>query len=152
MPGTDSPRKRFGFRLVVLARRWRRHLDAGLAAAGLSDATWGPLVHLQAAKEGLYQKDLAVRVGVDGSSLVRLLDILETQGLIARLADDQDRRAKRVVLTEAGREVVKDLRVHLTRMDAELMEGISDDDIDAAMRVFDLIESRLEAAKQKRED
>ena len=82
-----TPRSRFGIRFALLARRWRQSLDAHLAEAGLSDATWVPLVHLHESGGGITQKDLAALVGIDSSSLVRLLDILCRQGLAERRVD-----------------------------------------------------------------
>src|SRR3546814_7214069 len=94
-----SLRSRFGIRFSLLARRWRQVLDAHLATAGLSDATWIPLVHLSETGGGITQKELAALVGIDGSSLVRLLDILCRKGLVERRADESDGRARRIHLT-----------------------------------------------------
>lgn len=46
MSASISSRDSFGMLLVGVARRWRSALDASLAEVGLSDATWGPLVHI----------------------------------------------------------------------------------------------------------
>ena len=54
-----SPRSRFGFAFVLLARRWRRLLDRRIAALGLTDATWTPLIHLQMAGDGISQTENA---------------------------------------------------------------------------------------------
>ncbi len=98
----DTPRARFGVRFSMLARRWRRALDAHLVASGLSDATWVPLVHLHELGDGVTQKQLAARVGLDGSSLVRLLDILSRQGLLERRTDTADARARLVFSRRLG--------------------------------------------------
>ena len=65
---SSSPRSRFGIRFSLLARRWRRALDAHLVAAGLTDATWVPLVHLEETGGGLTQtsQDLAADGTVSG--------------------------------------------------------------------------------------
>ncbi|MFG1346978.1 MarR family transcriptional regulator [Xanthobacter autotrophicus DSM 431] len=147
MPSAPSPSAaaRFGFHLVGLARRWRRHLDEELAAAGLSDATWTPLVHLHAAGGALHQKDLAARVGLDGSSLVRLVDILERQGLVTRLVDAHDRRARQVELTPAGLSAVKVIRRRIVAIERRLLEGIGDAEMETALAVFARIDDRIAA-------
>jgi DNA-binding MarR family transcriptional regulator len=48
------------------------------------------------------QLALAHRLGVDRTVMTYLLDDLETAGLVERRPDPADRRARRVVLTEAG--------------------------------------------------
>ena len=75
------PRFRFGHQFSLLARQWRRAVETRLEQAGLTDATWAPLVHLSASGGGITQKELAALVGIDGSTLVRLLDILSDKGL-----------------------------------------------------------------------
>jgi len=138
-----NPSRRFGFALVGLARRWRRHLDDRLAALGLSDAAWVPLVHLESHGDGLRQNELAAAVGLDSSTLVRLIDRLEGQGLILRVVDKADRRARRLRLTEAGRVAVADIRKRLWSFENDLLGDVSEAELAAALSVFALIEARL---------
>lgn len=147
---STSPRARFGVRFALLARRWRRALDARLAEAGLSDATWVPLVHLHESGDGITQKELAALVGIDGSSLVRLLDILCRQGLVERRVDAADARARLVHLTDAGRARVTEIRRELEKGEAEMLADLSDADIAAMLRNFQLIEQRLQALQAQR--
>lgn len=147
-----SPRARFGVRFALLARRWRRALDARLAEAGLSDATWVPLVHLQESGDGITQKELAALVGIDGSSLVRLLDILSRQGLVERRVDTSDGRARLVHLTEAGRARVAEIRRELSRGEAEMLADLSDADIATMLGQFERIEQRLQSLQVPRRE
>lgn len=140
----DSPRARFGFRFVVLARQWRRLIDARLAEVGLTDATWAPLVHLSALGGGVSQTELAGRIGLDASSLVRLLDILCERGLIERRVSAEDRRAKLVSLTPEGRTEVARIRRLLNAAEAEMLVDLEDSEIEAVLGVFDKIAARAE--------
>ncbi len=152
MTDTPSPRAAFGFRFVLLARAWRRELDHVLAGIGLTDATWAPLVHLDMLGDGISQKDLAWRVGIDGSSLVRLLDILARRGLIERRADPQDRRAKRIHLTEQGRAVLGDIRRTLAVTEDAMLDGLSDRQIAATLDLFDHVGMRLRERQDARQN
>lgn len=147
-----SPRARFGVRFALLARRWRRALDARLAEAGLSDATWVPLVHLHESGDGITQKELAALVGIDGSSLVRLLDILCRQGLVERRVDASDGRARLVHLTEAGRVRVAEIRRELAKGEAEMLADLSDAEIATMLRHFERIEQRLQGLQVQRRE
>jgi MarR family transcriptional regulator for hemolysin len=132
-------------RLVGLGRRWRHALDTQLAAEGLSDAAWAPLVHLQRLGDGLSQSELAAATGIDGSSLVRLLDILVRQGLVERHADAADRRVKRIALTPAGRQRVQALHRQLAAIEDVLLGDLDDDAIAALQHAFERIEQRIAA-------
>ncbi|MCH4542893.1 transcriptional regulator [Ochrobactrum sp. POC9] len=148
---SDSPRSQFGIRFSLLARRWRRALDIRLAEAGLTDATWVPLVHLHQTGGGLTQKELAALVGIDGSSLVRLLDILCRQGLAERRVDERDSRARLVHLTAQGEKRVAEIRQELAKGEKEMLADLSDDDIATILRSFDSIEHRLSQIQSDRE-
>jgi MarR family transcriptional regulator for hemolysin len=137
------PRARFGLQFGLLARRWRRTLDARLAEAGLSDATWAPLVHLHESGDGISQKALAALVGLDASSLVRLIDILVARGLVERRTDATDRRARLIHLTDAGRRAVAEILRLLVGREAEILADVSDAELVQVMDVFARIGRRL---------
>lgn len=138
-----SSRLRFGLELVLVARRWRRIVDQRLAARGLSDASWTPLVHLAVAGDGITQTELAERIGLDGSSLVRTLDRLAGQGLIERRLDPGDRRLRRIHLTEAGRQATRAIREKLTSAEFELLADFTDDELAALLDGFDRLSQRI---------
>jgi len=145
----DTPRARFGRSFVMLARQWRRAVDHALAAEGLTDATWSPLVVLAEDGDDISQTELAAKLGLDGSTLVRLLDLLEGRGLIARQVDPADRRARRIVLTAAGHEEVNRIRTPLTAIEAKLLEDLDDERIVALMGDLDRIAARIAAQLSK---
>lgn len=134
------PRRFFGMRLLWTARVWRRAVDKVLAEHGLSEATALPLTVLYRLGDGVRQGVLADRVGVEGPSLVRLLDQLQATGLIERQEDPADRRAKIIYLTEAGRARAELVESLLPPVREVLLNGTTDADIEAAMRIFDKVE------------
>ena len=142
-PSPSEPRRRFGLRYSLLARRWRRALERRLAAAGLTDATWLPLVHLHEGGDGVAQGALAARMELDASSRVRLLDILERQGLVARRPDPADRRARLIALTEAGRARVAEILAELQAVEAVLLQDIPDAELTRMLEHLAKIEARL---------
>lgn len=143
IPASDL-RRRFGFLFVSLARRWRRAIDHELAAVGLTDATWTPLIHLSEGGDGISQTELAMRVGLDASSLVRLLDLLEARGLVERQVDPTDRRARRIVLTPAGEAEVTCILGKLHAVEAELLADLGDAELTTMLEGFARIDARAE--------
>ncbi|MDQ0456197.1 MarR family winged helix-turn-helix transcriptional regulator [Rhizobium paknamense] len=140
---TGDATPHFGFRLVSVARLWRRFVEEHLLALGFTDARWRPLVHLYHLGDGVTQKELAEMVGLDGSSLVRLLDILEGQTLIERRPDEGDRRVNRIFLTPSGLAVVKDIHARVLPVEEALLSGCKPDDLQIALKVFEQIQGRL---------
>ncbi len=156
MTGTTTDitalRTRFGFRFVTLARVWRRAVDLELVAAGLTDATWTPLIHLSESGDAITQKELARRVGIDGSTLVRLVDLLSEAGLVERKPDPDDRRAKRVVLTKAGHAEVTRIRARIAEAEERFLCDLDEDTIATMTRAFARIEDRVEGVLAAHDD
>ena len=139
----STPRRRVGFRLGGIARRWRQTLDTRLAAADLSDAVWAALVHLYRLGDNVSQTELAAAMGIDGSSLVRLLDMLVAQELIERLPHPSDRRIKLLHLTSAGRTKVTAIRKRLIVLEDALLADLDDKTLQILVDAFDKIDARI---------
>lgn len=146
---TLASRSRFGIRFSLLARRWRRAIEAALAEAGLTNATWVPLVHLQETGGGISQKELAVRVRVDGSSLVWALDILEREGMIERRRDDSDGRARLIHLTANGEARLDAIRAALERVEERMLCDLSDEELGRMLDGFGAIERHMDILDAK---
>ncbi len=116
-------------RLGYLTRRWRKILDAEFRSSGLTDATWRPLVHLHILGVDVRQKDLAASLGIEGPSLVRLIDSLIAKGLIERSEDVRDRRAKLLSLTPEGLNMVDRIRKTATCLEDGIFSSFSDDEL-----------------------
>lgn len=114
----------FGHVLVGLARHWRRVLELRLAELGLTDATWVPLFHLHAGGDGISLKALAERVGLDSSTLVRVVDLLEARGLLRRETHGQDRRSKLLYITPSGHDAIAEVRTKLHQAETQLLAGM----------------------------
>ena len=151
MSFVDAPsRDRLGFLMVTLTRQWRRFVEEQLAVSGLTDATWTPLLHLRAWGDGVTQKELAERVGLDGSSLVRLLDILEGKGWVERRADPADRRSKRIFLTEEGNTAVDSIRATMLQAELSMLQDLDDAEVEAMLGGVQKIRSRIDQMHAQR--
>lgn len=122
-------------------------IDEKLAESGLTDASWTPLIYLHRLGDGMLQKELAAASGLDESSLVRLIDILSKRGLLERRIDPDDRRARRLFLTDQGRKTAFAIREQLVTLEKELLADFSDTDIAAVLHVCERVEDRIEEAK-----
>lgn len=130
-----TSRDSFGSLLSRAARQWRRAADLGLRPFDLTEATWLPLVHIARAPKPPRQKDLAASMSLDGSSVVRLLDNLETAGLIQR-KEGEDRRAKIITLTPRGKAIADKVETVARRIRSDALAGLSDRDIETTVRVL----------------
>jgi MarR family transcriptional regulator for hemolysin len=137
--------RRFAGDLMRLARVYRKEVDRTLAEHGLSDARALPVLHIARAGGGMRQGVLAEELGIEGPSLVRLLDQICAAGLVERRDDPTDRRAKTLHVTEAGRTLAAKLESLLEAARRRLMSKVSDEDLAATLGCFSALEAELDA-------
>ena len=90
----------------------------------------GPtLIALRQLDEPMSQKSIAERLGCDPSYVTSVVDRLEHRGAVERVTDPDDRRVKRVVLTDEGRALRRETGVHLLSGVPALL-GLTDDEIE----------------------
>lgn len=117
--------------LSVLWRRVRR-LSIDLARQvdeGLEAAAYG-LLGLLADGGDVRAADLAERLGLDKSTVSRQVTQMESMGLIQRVTDPQDGRARLIHVTDEGRSRVQQLRAARGRWFGEALEHWPTADVD----------------------
>jgi MarR family transcriptional regulator, transcriptional regulator for hemolysin len=105
-----SLNREFAFIINDVARMLRTYADHKASQFGVTRAQWAVLARLDRF-EGLKQSELAEMLDLQPITLTRLLDRLCDNGLIERRADPNDRRAKRLFLTDAARPLLDRLGV-----------------------------------------
>jgi len=132
-----------GMSLSTLQRSYRAAADKAVAHVGVSQTLAWPIVMIGRMGDGIRQGMLASVLGIEGPSLVRSVDQLVEAGLVQRLEDPADRRAKTLHLTPTGVTACATIEAALSEMRGTLFEGIADEDIAACLRVFGMLEERL---------
>lgn len=136
------------FTMAQVNKQWRRTLDKALAPLGLTQAMWLPLLHLERDSGAMRQKDLAHSLALDSSSVVRLIDGLQTQGWVERI-DDTDRRVKRIQLTPAGRAQVDAVKKVVAQMRTEVMQEVPEELLDPMQAALNTMLDRMAALESE---
>ncbi len=140
MPDTET----FPVLLAETARAWRARLDQRLKPLGLSQAKWLVLLHLSHGGDAMIQKDLACRMGIEGPTLVGLLDRMARDGWLERRESAEDRRSKTVHLTEKSNEILRKIKAVATELRHELLSGLSKSDLDQCTGTLRKIKEKAE--------
>ncbi|MFZ5719121.1 MAG: MarR family transcriptional regulator [Pseudomonadota bacterium] len=138
-PPAELPRQ-----LAFVHRRWRARLDERLRQTGLTQSRWQLLLVLSKAGGGLLQRELAERVGIEASTLVRQLDGLQRDGLIIREPVAGDRRAKLVRLEPGAEPVLEKITGVADALRDQILNGVPNDDLATTLSVLRHISERLE--------
>jgi DNA-binding MarR family transcriptional regulator len=108
-------------------RLWRashtRTAEA-LKSVGLTPALFGVL-NVLGAREGAIQQQLSSDMGIDPSTMVTLIDELESAGLAERRRRPGDRRAWEVAITPKGRRTLERGRQLAAHVEDDVLEGLN---------------------------
>jgi len=129
--------------LLKVSRKLRNLFDARIRCQGLTLARTLALKALKY-KNGSYQKNLAEELGIENATLVRIIDALEDQGLVARDISTDDRRAKFITLTPRGREIVDGIEAYAAELSNDIINGIKKQDISSAFCVLNQMAETIE--------
>lgn len=136
-------------KLAPVSRSWLQLADDTLSSLGVSNSSGWALVHLLRLGKTVRQSELARVVGVTEPSLVRTLNLLEGAGLIERIADETDRRAKHLSLTGEGEALAERIDKRLITLRVSLLDGITDEELETTVAVLDRIAARVAESSGK---
>lgn len=126
------------------ARVWRLALDKRLKHLGIGQSGWMTIAMVAKAAEPLSQRALADLVGVEGPSMVSMLDRLERGGLVTRAPSAHDRRVKLVQLTEAGHKMYAEVHAVAQGFRTELLADIAPAQLATVAEVLETLRARIE--------
>lgn len=135
-------KKQIVSQLVETSRLLRNYIDHRAKARGTTRAQWIVLFRLRE-QEGLSQVDLADVLELQPISLVRLLDRLVEQGLVERRSDPRDRRANRLFLTKAGRQLADDLDSLRDAIATDVLQGVPTAVLETSLKALRDVKDRI---------
>lgn len=102
------------------------------------------LMLAQSDEASMRPSDLADQIGLSRSATTRLVDRLESDGLVERRSCASDRRGTFVVLTPRGEEVFRDAgRIHLRGIDEHVGSHLTDDELAQLAALLGKLTSRV---------
>lgn len=94
--------------------------------------------------EEIFQRDIESEFYIARSTVTCLVKQMEQKGYIARVAVERDCRLKRLCLLEKGEEIHERFLQNIYRVEEEIREGISEDELQTFFKVATQIRDNLE--------
>jgi MarR family transcriptional regulator for hemolysin len=137
------PRGRpIGLVLSSTAKVVGRAFGEALAAAGGAEHTWLILLALTT-RPVANQRELAAAVGIQGATLTHHLNAMESDGLLTRRRDPENRRVHLVELTADGEAAFLRLRTAAVEFDRRLRGDLGDDELGRVAEVLDRLRANV---------
>ena len=145
LPGKKREAQRDLSRMIgEVSRGWRQRMNLRLKPFGLNLSMRQVLLQLHRNAGSLQQKELAHRLGIEGPTLVRLLDQLERNEWIQRHTAPHDKRRKDVVLTPKATEQIRIIEQLSYALSAEMTADLDEAEIAACLAALTTIRNNLQ--------
>lgn len=122
--------------ITRVSRSYKSLCDKLASKYGLTQAIAWPILSIARKGGGVRPSVVAEDVGLEPSSIVRLIDNLVASGYVERRDDTTDRRAKLLFLTEMGQENVTRLETEITELRKTLLHDLTEEQFSVCMQVF----------------
>ena len=132
-----------GFVVNMTAKAFQKSFDIELRKnAGVSLSQWR-VVGALVIQPGLTQKEIADRVGIEGATLVPIIDKMEKEGLLKRKPDSSDRRVNRIYLTQKADSLWESMVECALKIRKSSTKNISENDIQTSLETLRKISQNL---------
>lgn len=145
MTSLDQELMQLTMSLTAISRAYKAAADQVASGFGLSHSTAWPVVMIARLGGGVRPGTLADALGLEPSSLVRVIDQLIASGLVERRDDASDRRARTLHLTARGEACAAQLETALVPFRRTLFDGIAQEDIAACASVLGKLSKAIDA-------
>lgn len=138
LPGEDMDNA-VGFLIRKLGNEMRKRKERAEICAGEAPTMmqcWVLGYLTRHADRDVYQRELEANLNIGKSTLTEVLHLMEKNDLVRRVAVQEDKRLKKIVLTEKSRQINEAISRDIVETEKKLREGISDEDIEIFIRTI----------------
>lgn len=149
-PGTRLEQEfRAMLAMMSTSRLWTRSLEKTISRrTGQTRVRWEMLFAIAFAEGPTTASAIAQRLGVQWPALVRILDALEDDGLIARRGNPADGRSRLIELTKEGEEMIAKVRATVDPARTELLGLLTDQELYTLVELTERLQARLLANRK----
>lgn len=149
-------RKKIGHEIKTLSNLVKREIssscvfDRAQGVTGMQGMIIGYL-HRHEDQE-VFQRDIEQHFKIRRSTVTGILQLMEKDGLIYRQSVERDGRLKRLMLTDKAVEVNRRIEQYLDAVDAKVIQGISEEELEMFYSLVDRMKKNLEEPKASAEE
>ncbi|MBQ3229995.1 MAG: MarR family transcriptional regulator [Clostridia bacterium] len=140
-----------GFKVRTLSVAMRRALGIGRSDGGCTGTHGWVIGYLYDNREkAVYQRDIEKQFSVRRPTMTAILQLMEKNGLLERMRDENDARLKRICLTPLALEIHERHERDIEAFETRIREGISEEELDAFFATLDKLSANVATAENER--
>lgn len=134
-----------GKKILILSKRIHRKLDSGTSKFGITGVQsriLGFISH-NSEKKDIFQKDIEEELDIRRSSVTSVLQLMEKNGYIERVSVSKDARLKKIIITEKGIEVQRNVWNLIQELEKSLIDELSDEELEILISLIDRLSNKI---------
>jgi DNA-binding MarR family transcriptional regulator len=133
-----------GFRVRTLSVAIKRAVDARRECKCTNTHGWVIGYLVENSHRDVYQRDIEKQFSVSRATMTEILKLMEKNGLIERVADETDRRLKKIKLTELALEIDAKHKADIKEFEELIKEGLTEAELKGFFEVVNKISANVE--------
>jgi len=138
----DYSTRSFGQRITILGRLFAKRLNEEILTTGLTGSQWSVITCLML-HDAVTQAAICDHLSIEAPTISKTLASMENQGWITRVVDENDKREKKVGLTNKAKDHLSIWTHVASNINQEALAGIASEDIAAVDRVLNQVLTNL---------
>ena len=144
---------RIGFLVHDVSRMRRTLFDQAMKPLGITRSQWWVLSQLSRhARSGMLQTELARDLDVGKVTVGGLIDRLEAAGYVVRRPEKTDRRAKRIMITPRGHEILDDMVAVGRKLNGVILAGLTPEAVAATEQALETMKENIRGAVAEKDE
>lgn len=134
-----------GKEVQMLSRKIKRELDKTFVGCGVTGVQVFILdfIHRESKNRKVYAKDIEEEFDLRKATITGILNNLEQNELIKRIAVNEDTRLKELIVTDKALDIINEIEKRLKKFDKQLICNISKDELLFFMKIIDKLSQNL---------
>ena len=142
-----------GFQIRTLSVGIKRAVDASKSRSGDSHCTgthgWVIGYLYENRHKDVYQRDMEKQFSVRRSTMTEILKLMEKNGLVERIKDENDARLKKIKLTETALKIHEKHEKDIANFENYIRQGISDQEMKTFFEIIGKISENVQKAEKE---
>ena len=134
-----------GKEISICSNRIHRKISKEAARYGLTSIQSRIIgfIYNNSRNKDIFQKDIEIEFDIRRSSVTSVLQLMEKKEYIKRVSVSEDARLKKIVLTEKGEEVQKNVHDFILNFEKSLKEAFTEKEMDTLIKLINKLSKKI---------
>ncbi len=140
-----SDRRHIGKEMDIISNKIRRKMDNEISQYGITNVQGKIMgfLYFESRKRDIFQKDIEHDLKIRSSSVTSVLKLMEKNGYIKRISVNYDARLKKIILTEKGDAIRKNVYRTIVSVEEKVQNCLTHEELQFLLAILNKLNRNL---------